>query len=132
MPRWLTAALAAIALAVAAAVLGVRYLVPAEQAATAQDGEVLIGGPFVRYRGGLNSADAVWRTLGHAHALRGAGERVLVLTSDVPRRRTEFDQAIRSAGPDACHDVIDVFDDDALARLTQYAAGRYESLPGFW
>jgi cytochrome oxidase Cu insertion factor (SCO1/SenC/PrrC family) len=46
MPRWLTAALAAIALAVAAAVLGVRYLVPAEQAATAQDGEVLIGGPF--------------------------------------------------------------------------------------
>ncbi|MEZ5297228.1 MAG: hypothetical protein R2697_13400 [Ilumatobacteraceae bacterium] len=84
---------------------------------------ILIGGPFVRYRGGLNSTDAVWRTLGQAHALRGAGERVLVLTSDVPRRRTEFDQAIRAAGPDALHDVIDVFDGDALERLAAYAAG---------
>lgn len=93
---------------------------------------VLIGGPFTRYRGGLNSADAVWRTLGHAHALRGVGERVLVLTSDVPRRRTEFDQAIRAAGPDALHDVIDVFDDDALARLAEYAGGATDPLPGFW
>lgn len=93
---------------------------------------VLIGGPFTRYRGGLNSADAVWRTLGHAHALRGAGERVLVLTSELPRRRTEFDQAIRSAGADALHDVIDVFDGDALERLARYADGTTESIPGFW
>ena len=93
---------------------------------------VLIGGPFARYRGGLNSAEAVWRTLGHAHALRGAGERVLVLTSELPRRRTEFDQAIRSAGPDAVHDVIDVFDEDALMRLSSYAEGASDSLPGFW
>jgi site-specific DNA-methyltransferase (adenine-specific) len=94
---------------------------------------VLIGGPFVRHRGGLNSADAVWRVLGHAHALRGAGERVLVVTSDVPRRRTEFDQAIRAAGPDAVFDVIDAFDPDALSRLTAYAAGDvHEPRPGFW
>jgi site-specific DNA-methyltransferase (adenine-specific) len=94
---------------------------------------VLLGGPFVRYRGGLNSADAVWRVLGHAHTLRGLGERVLVLTSELPRGRTEFDQAIRSAGPDALFDVIDVFDDDALARLTAYASGASETaLPGFW
>ena len=93
---------------------------------------ILIGGPFVRYRGGLNSADAVWRTLGQAHALRGAGERVLVLTSDVPRRRTEFDQAIRAAGPDALHDVIDVFDGDALERLAAYAGGERDVVPGFW
>ena len=93
---------------------------------------MLIGGPFARYRGGLNSADAVWRTLGHAHALRGAGERVLVLTSELPRRRTEFDQAIRSAGTEALHDVIDVFDDDALARLARYADGTTDALPGFW
>ena len=94
---------------------------------------VLVGGPFVRHRGGLNSADAVWRTLGHAHALRGAGERVVVVTSDVPRRRTEFDQAIRTAGPDAVFDVVDAFDPDALDRLGTYAAGRVqEPLPGFW
>lgn len=94
---------------------------------------VLLGGPFVRYRGGLNSADAVWRTLGQAHALRGHGDRVLVLTSELPRRRSEFDQAIRAAGPDAVFDVIDVFDDDALDRLAAYAGGGSTApLPGFW
>jgi cytochrome oxidase Cu insertion factor (SCO1/SenC/PrrC family) len=46
MPRWFPAAFAAIALAVVAAVLGVRYLLPADHAATAQEGEVPIGGPF--------------------------------------------------------------------------------------
>ena len=46
-----------------------------------------LGGPFVSHRGGLTSTEAVWRTLGRAHALRGAGERVLVLTSAIPDRR---------------------------------------------
>jgi site-specific DNA-methyltransferase (adenine-specific) len=91
-----------------------------------------VGGPFVRWRGGLTSADAVWRTLGRAHALRGLGERVLVLTSDLPRRRTELDLAMRAAGPAAMFDVIDVFDDDALARLAAYGQGRTTPLPGFW
>ena len=90
------------------------------------------GGPFVRHRGGLTSVDAVWRTLGRAHTLRGLGERVLVLTSDLPRRRTEFDLAIRAAGPQALFDVIDVFDDDALERLAAYASGTTDQLPGFW
>ena len=91
-----------------------------------------LGGPFVRHRGGLTSVDAVWRMLGRAHALRGLGERVLVLTSDLPRRRTEFDLAIRAAGPQALFDVIDVFDDDALERLAAYATGVTEQLAGFW
>jgi DNA modification methylase len=91
-----------------------------------------LGGPFLRHRGGLTSADAVWRTLGRAHVLRGAGERVLVLTSDLPRRRTEFDQALRAAGPEAMHDVIDVFDPDDLGRLERYGKGETARLPGFW
>ena len=91
-----------------------------------------LGGPFLRYRGGLTSADAVWRTLGRAHVLRGAGERVLVLTSELPRRRTEFDTALRTAGPEAVHDVIDVFDPDALDRLARYGKGETDQLPGFW
>jgi DNA modification methylase len=90
------------------------------------------GGPFQRHRGGLNSADALWRTLGRAHVLRGLGERVLVLTSEVPRRRSEFDQALRSAGPEAIHDVIDVFDEHDLDRLARYARGESAHLPGFW
>jgi site-specific DNA-methyltransferase (adenine-specific) len=55
-----------------------------------------------------------------------------VLTSALPRHRSEFDLALRSAGPDAIFDVIDVFDDEARARLASYAAGATEQLPGFW
>jgi hypothetical protein len=55
-----------------------------------------------------------------------------VLTSAVPKRRTEFDLALRAAGPDAVFDIIDVFDDDALQRLAAYGAGADEPLPGFW
>jgi DNA modification methylase len=91
-----------------------------------------LGGPFLRYRGGLTSVDAVWRTLGRAHALRGLGERVLVLTSDLPKRRSELDNAIRAAGPSAIFDIIDVFDDDALERLSQYGAGHTDPIAGFW
>jgi site-specific DNA-methyltransferase (adenine-specific) len=93
---------------------------------------VELGGPFVRWRGGLTSTDAVWRTLGRAHALRGVGERVLVLTAELPRRRTELDLVLRAAGPAAMFDVIDVFDPDALERLAAYAEGRTTPLPGFW
>jgi site-specific DNA-methyltransferase (adenine-specific) len=91
-----------------------------------------LGGPFLRYRGGLASADAVWRTLGRAHTLRGLGERVLVLTSDLPKRRSEFDLAIRAAGPAAIFDIIDVFDPHDLDRLATYAGGVDEAVPGFW
>ncbi len=91
-----------------------------------------LGGPFVRYRGGLTSVDAVWRMLGRAHALRGLGERVLVLTSDLPKSRSELDLAIRAAGGRAAFDVIDVFDPDALRRLASYADGVSRPIPGFW
>jgi hypothetical protein len=57
---------------------------------------------------------------------------VLVLTSDVPRRRSEFDLALRAAGTDAVFDIIDVFDADALDRLARYADGHDTQLPGFW
>jgi site-specific DNA-methyltransferase (adenine-specific) len=91
-----------------------------------------LGGAFVKHRGGLTSTDAVWRTLGRAHVLRGLGERVLVLTSDLPRRRSELDLALRAAGPQGMFDVIDVFDDEALERLAAYASGVGVQLPGFW
>jgi hypothetical protein len=91
-----------------------------------------LGGPFVTHRGGLTSAEAVWRTLGRAHALRGAGERVLVLTSAIPRPKSEFDLALRSAGAAAMFDVIDVFDPAAHERLGRYGSGETTPVVGFW
>jgi site-specific DNA-methyltransferase (adenine-specific) len=93
---------------------------------------VELGGSFVTHRGGLTSTEAVWRTLGRAHSLRGAGERVLVLTSAIPRPKTELDLALRSAGAAAVFDVIDVFDPAALDRLARYAGGEGTALAGFW
>ena len=94
---------------------------------------VELGGPFVRHRGGLTSIDAVYRMLGRAHVLRGLGERVLVLTSDVPGRRSDFDTAMQAAGSEAVFDVIDVFDPDAIERLAEYGRGHVTTpLPGFW
>ena len=75
------------------------------------------------------------RRVAHARSrprAAGLGERVLVLTSELPRRRTEFDLALRAAGPGGVFDVIDVFDDDELGRLAAYAEGRTTPIPGFW
>jgi site-specific DNA-methyltransferase (adenine-specific) len=111
---------------------GTGMIVPAVVVdATGRRFVVELGGPFVTHRGGLTSTEAVWRTLGRANALRGAGERVVVLTSAVPRPRTEFDLALRSAGAAALFDVIDVFDPAALDRLAHYAVGG-GARPGFW
>ena len=52
--------------------------------------------------------------------------------SALPKHRSEFDMALRAAGPSAMFDVIDVFDDDALERLAAYGSGVVEPLPGFW
>jgi DNA modification methylase len=115
-------------------VAGTGIVVPAVVAARGGSPRwvVELGGAFVSHRGGLTSVDAVWRTLGRAHALRGAGEQVLVITSALPKARSEFDLALRAAGPAALFDIVDVTDPTALARLERYATGHPTPLPGFW
>lgn len=97
-----------------------------------------VAGANTSYRGGLARTETVWRTLGRANALRPRlGDRPLVvLTSQLPRRSSEGDMALRSAGPEACFDVVDLGDPQALDRLAAYAAGGRTTaagpLPGFW
>jgi hypothetical protein len=105
--------------------------------ATNADGDTWlfdVPGPFTSRRGGLVRSEVVWRALGRAHALRGRTHHPLVLlTTDLPKPKSEGDTALRSAGPDAFFDAIDLLATDGMARLERYArGGRKRPLAGFW
>ena len=95
-----------------------------------------VPGNFVSYRGGLGRTDTVWRALGRAAAMRTArGTAPLVLlTTELPKRPSDGDAALRSAGPDIVFDVVDVLSNEGRERLARYAKGgaTSEPLPGFW
>ncbi|HLN17074.1 MAG TPA: site-specific DNA-methyltransferase [Acidimicrobiales bacterium] len=95
-----------------------------------------VAGAFVSHRGGLLRTDAVWKALGRAHAVRGraAGEPLVFLTTQLPRRPSEGDTALRAAGPDAFFDAIEILSDEGRERLARYAKGGQsdQPLPGFW
>ena len=94
-----------------------------------------VAGSNTTHRGGLQRTDTAWRALGRAHALRPVreGRPLVLLTTALPRRSSEADMALRSAGPEAITDVIDLFDPAALARLASYADGHTTGArPGFW
>ncbi|MEL6985302.1 MAG: hypothetical protein AAFO29_22915, partial [Actinomycetota bacterium] len=98
-------------------------------------------GPFLTVRPGLQKVETVWRLLGRLHVVaaadQGAGDGVpdpvLVLTSNRPRPGSPADKVLRSVGPNALFDVIELYDPAALERLRRYASGAQTSpLPGFW
>jgi site-specific DNA-methyltransferase (adenine-specific) len=96
-----------------------------------------VSGAFTTHRGGLLRSDTVWKSLGRAHALRGRQEGkvpVVFLTTHLPKRPSEGDTALRSAGTDAFFDVIGMLSDEGRERLEQYASGDFtdEPLCGFW
>ena len=96
-----------------------------------------VSGAFTTNRGGLLRTDTVWKSLGRAHALRGridAGVPLVFLTTHLPKRPSEGDTALRSAGPDAFFDAIEMLSDEGRARLRSYASGGYvdDPQPGFW
>ncbi|MEO5899372.1 MAG: site-specific DNA-methyltransferase [Ilumatobacteraceae bacterium] len=95
-----------------------------------------VAGPFTTHRGGLLRAEAVWRSLGRACALRNTRGAVplVFLTSHLPRRPSEGDTALRAAGPEAFFDAIEMLSCDSLERLERYANGGFTNnpQPGFW
>lgn len=93
-----------------------------------------VAGPHTSVRGGLARTDTVWRHLGRAAALhrRLPKTPVVLLTTRLPRRRSEADTALRAGGPAVIHDVVDLLDPDARARLVAYNRGRRSPLVGFW
>jgi site-specific DNA-methyltransferase (adenine-specific) len=108
--------------------------------ATDANGEVWyfdVSGAFKTHRGGLLRTDTVWKSLGRANALRShvrSGTPLVFLTTNLPRRPSEGDTALRSAGPDAFFDAIEMLSVDDLDRLAIYAKGGMRGSPrlGFW
>ena len=95
-----------------------------------------VSGAFTTHRGGLLRTDTVWKSLGRAHALREhlpEDTHLVFLTTNLPRRPSEGDTALRAAGPNAFFDAVDMLSEDGLERLRQYSEGKTrEPLPGFW
>jgi site-specific DNA-methyltransferase (adenine-specific) len=94
-----------------------------------------VTGAFSANRSGLSRADTLWKALGRVGVLKACGIRPIVLLStDLPPRRSSGDKALRSVGPDAIADVMDMIDSTDRDRLAAYATGgrRQRPLPGFW
>ena len=93
-----------------------------------------VAGAFTTVRPGLLRAETLWKALGRASVLASAqpGARLLLLTPHLPRVGAEGDRALRTLGPSAVFDVIELFDESAVARLASYADGAAAPLAGFW
>jgi site-specific DNA-methyltransferase (adenine-specific) len=95
-----------------------------------------VAGAFTSHRGGLARTDAVWRALGRASALRGrlGDVPIVLLATELPKRRSEGDAALRAAGPSAFFDAVDLLSDGGRDRLGFYASAGFAvgPRPGFW
>ena len=91
-------------------------------------------GAHKTHRAGMTNASAVWDTLGRLHAIRDHvdGCPVVLLTTRLPERNSEPARALRSAGPSAYFDVIDLLSAGDRKRLASYASGVCRALPGWW
>jgi site-specific DNA-methyltransferase (adenine-specific) len=94
-----------------------------------------VTGAFTSTAAGLVRTDTLWKCLGRAGVLAARDLRPLVLlSSQLPPRRSAGDRALRAGGPTLIHDVVGVLNGADRDRLSQYAQGghRRRPLPGFW
>jgi site-specific DNA-methyltransferase (adenine-specific) len=94
-----------------------------------------VSGAFTTTRGGLLRTDTVWKSLGRASVLaRNEQGPLVLLTSDLPKPKSEGDQALHAAGPTAFFDAIEMLSTDGQERLAKYArtGHRHGPIPGFW
>jgi len=83
-----------------------------------------VSGAFTSTRGGLLRTDTVWKSLGRAHVLaRGGIDRIVFLTSHLPRRGSEGDIALNTALGDVVYDAIEMRSAEGYERLRKYATG---------
>lgn len=92
-----------------------------------------VSGALSSDRAGLIRTDTMWKTLGRANVLAGAGvERLILLTTNLPKRGSVGDTALHCARA-TFFDAIEMLSSDGKARLRAYAAtDSVTRLPGFW
>ena len=96
---------------------------------------VEVAGTFTTSRPGMRRNDVLWKTIGRAHVLAASSEdaRLLVLTSHLPRPKSDGDRALRAIGGRGLFDAVEMFDDDGRVRLAHYAGhGPDRPTVGFW
>lgn len=94
-----------------------------------------VSGAFTTTRGGLLRSDTVWKSLGRANVLFSNQKTpVVLLTSHLPRPRSEGDVALRAVGPRVVFDAIEMLAPEQADRLKAYAKGGHtlRAEPGFW
>jgi site-specific DNA-methyltransferase (adenine-specific) len=84
---------------------------------------VLVAGASTVVRSGLRRSDVLFRTLGEASVLTQAGNRVLVVTTDLPSPRSAPLAALTAARGTSLVDVVELGALGARERLAGYAAG---------
>jgi len=84
-----------------------------------------VSGAFTSTRGGLLRTDTVWKSLGRAHTLARAGvDRIVFLTSHLPRKGSEGDIAMRAALDNGVvYDAIEMRTAEGYEKLRKYASG---------
>jgi len=87
---------------------------------------VLVAGASTVVPAGLRRSDVLFRALGEASVLTTAGERVLLLTTELPARGSAALAALHAARGTSLVDVVALGAGGASERLATYAAGATE------
>jgi hypothetical protein len=93
-----------------------------------------VSGALSSQRAGLIRTDTMWKTLGRANVLSGAGiKRLVLLTTNLPKPGSVGDTALHKAKA-TFFDAIEMMSPAGRERLRAYAEGRPQQtpLPGFW
>ena len=99
---------------------------------------VEVSGSFTSTRAGMRRPEILWKTIGRAHVLSSASDdnemqKLIVLTPQLPKLKSEGDRALRAVCGSGIFDVIEMFNPSAQERLAFYAQTSPDlPLPGFW
>ncbi|MBI2194736.1 MAG: site-specific DNA-methyltransferase [Planctomycetes bacterium] len=96
-----------------------------------------VTGAFTSQRAGLKRTDTVFKCLGRASVMAADDDRryarLVLLTTDLPRKGSSGDQALRATKGRTFFDAIEIGNEQQESRLREYAQGnRDRPIEGFW